>query len=157
VAASTTLVGAATNSGMPNQKFFRDALIKDTTTSSAIRGLLKSDAAIVDPVTQYDDLTGDGKSDAIVRVHSTGAAGVIAVYVFSTDGSSKSTLRTVFRSQLLYRAITDVTSGDDLVINTPKYTAGEELCCPAKLTHRVYVWSTKSHKFNRTQITAIDS
>lgn len=155
--ASTGLVSAATKSANPGQKFFRDALIKDTKTSGAIRDMLTSNAAIVDPTSPYADLTGDGKSDAIVRIHSAGAAGVIAVYVFSTDGNSKGTLRAVFRSQQLDSAVTDVTSGQDLVIDTPKYAAGDDVCCPAQLTHRVYAWSTKAKAFHRTTLTTVSA
>lgn len=150
-----TVVGAATKPANPGQKFFRDALIKDENTSAAIRKLLESDGAIVDPVTQYSNLTDDGKSDAVVRVHSTGAAGVIAVYVFSTDGSARNKLRVVFRTQLLYRATTTITDGHDLAIDTPKYEPGDEICCPAQLTHRVYAWSPKAKKFNRTTLTTV--
>lgn len=94
----TTTTPTTTSGENPGQAFFHDALIKDAKTTNAIRKALTSNAAIVDPATQYGDLTGDGKSDAVVRVHSTGAAGVTAVYVFSTDGSpKKNTLRVLFR------------------------------------------------------------
>jgi hypothetical protein len=155
IAPTAIIARGATDSGQPNQTFFRKTLIDDANTSSAIVGMLKSNAAIVDPATIYPDVTGDGKADAIVRVHSAGAAGVIAVYVFSTDGSTAKDLRAVFRSQQLYRAITDVTSGKDVVIDTPKYKAGDDLCCPSQMTHRVYAWSEKSHKFNRTTLTTV--
>src|SRR5206468_3723309 len=84
--------------------------------------------------------------------HSTGAAGVIAVYVFSTDGNAKGTLRAVFRSQRLFRAVTAIT-GASLRIDTAKYDAGDELCCPSELTRRVYVWSAKAHEFRRASLT----
>jgi hypothetical protein len=155
LAPSAIVASGATDSGTPGQKFFRDALIADSKTSNSIAERLKSNAAIVDPTSPFADVTGDGKSDAIVRIHSTGAAGVIAVYVFSTDGSSKKVLRAVFRSQELYRATTDVTAGKDVAIDTPKYKAGDDLCCPEQKTHRVYAWSEKSHRFNRTTLTTV--
>lgn len=139
----------------PGQAFFHDALIADSKTSQVIRDGLKSKALIVDPATQYANLTADNKSDAVVRVHSTGAAGVIAVYVFSTDGDSKGTLRVVFRSQQLSRAITGIESGNRLRIDTPKYAPGDSLCCPANLTRREYAWSNKSKTFRRTLLTTV--
>lgn len=149
-----TIARPALRATNPGQAFFHDALIDDAKTTTAVREALKNKTAIVDPATQYSDLTGDDKSDAVVRVHSTGAAGVIAVYVFSTDGSSKSTLRAVFRSQSLFRAVTAI-SGDDLRIETPKYKAGEELCCASEKTRRVYSWSSKARAFRRVSLTTI--
>jgi hypothetical protein len=133
----------------PGQQFFHDALIKDTKTVSAVRKALDSGAAIVDPATQYADLTGDGKQDAVVRVHSTGAAGVIAVYVFSTDGSPKKALRVLFRTQSLYRAVTAVPGMDRLQIDEPLYVAGDDVCCPSKLSRKQYRFSAKARAFTR--------
>lgn len=146
---------AATTPQDPGQAFFLSALQKDTKTIAAIRAALKSGAAVVDPATQYADLTGDGKQDAIVRVHSAGAAGVIAVYVFATDGSSKGTLRVLFRSQSLYRALTEETDDHQLQIDQPKYAAGDDLCCPGSITRRRYRFSKKAHSFTRTSLETI--
>jgi hypothetical protein len=159
VAATTTpttgTVSTPADSANPGQAFFHDALIADAKTLAAIRNGLKSGAVIVDPATQYDDLTGDGKQDAVVRVHSTGAAGVTAVYVFSTDGSTSKKLRVVFRSQMLYRALTMVADGHQLQIDQPLYKAGDDVCCPSKLTRRRYRWSAKSLSFTRTSLETI--
>ena len=152
--APATLAKSAARAANPGQAFFHDALIADSKTTSAIRDALKAKTAIVDPVITYADLTGDSKSDAVVRVHSTGAAGVIAVYVFSTDGNSKGTLRAVFRSQRLFRAVTAVTAAN-LRIDTADYKAGDELCCPSELTRRIYTWSAKAHEFRRTSLTTV--
>lgn len=155
---TTTTIPATTapaGSANPGQAFFHDALVADPRTLTAIRAALKSHAAIVDPATQYGDLTGDGKQDAIVRVHSTGAAGVTAVYVFSTDGAPKKALRVVFRNQLLYRALTTVTDANRLQIDQPLYRAGDDVCCPARLTRRRYRWSAGTHKFVRDSLETI--
>lgn len=157
-AAATTTTGTTTTpaaSANPGQAFFHDALVADPHTLTAIRAALTSHAAIVDPATQYGDLTGDGKQDAIVRVHSTGAAGVTAVYVFSTDGAPKKALRVVFRNQLLYRAVTTVADADQLQIDQPLYRAGDDLCCPSKLTRRRYRWSAGTHRFVRASLETI--
>lgn len=151
----TTTATTTTPSGDPGQAFFHDALIKDAKTTSAIRRALTADAAIVDPATQYADLTGDGKSDAIVRVHSAGAAGVVAVYVFSTDGAPKGALRALFRTQSLYRAITTPTDDARLQIDEPKYAPGDDVCCPGKLTRRRYRFSKGSRTFVRTSLETI--
>lgn len=150
--ATTTTPDGSAN---PGQAFFHDALVADTRTLSAIRKALQSHAAIVDPATQYADLTGDGRTDAIVRVHSTGAAGVTAVYVFSTDGAPKKALRVVFRTQLLYRAVTTVADANQLQIDQPRYRAGDDVCCPGQLTRRRYRWSAKSRAFVRTSLETV--
>lgn len=152
---TTGTVSTPADSANPGQAFFHDALVADAKTLAAIRNGLKSGAVIVDPATQYDDLTGDGKQDAVVRVHSTGAAGVTAVYVFSTDGSTSKKLRVVFRSQMLYRALTMVADGHQLQIDQPLYKAGDDVCCPSKLTRRRYRWSAKSLSFTRTSLETI--
>ncbi|MCW3041606.1 MAG: hypothetical protein JWM31_3511 [Solirubrobacterales bacterium] len=147
---STGTTTAPPASENPGQDFFHDALIKDARTLSAIRKALSSGADVVDPATQYADLTGDGKQDAIVRVHSTGAAGVVAAFVFSTDGAPKGDLRVLFRSQSLYRAVTMVADGEQLQIDEPLFAAGDELCCPSRLTRRRYRFSKNSRQFART-------
>lgn len=152
---STTTTPTAPPGSDPGQAFFHDALIKDPKTTSAVRKALRSNASIVDPATQYADLTGDGKSDAIVRVHSAGAAGVIAVYVFSTDGASKGALRALFRTQSLYRAITATTDDDKLQIDQPRYAAGDDVCCPHRLTRRRYRFSKRSRTFVRTSLETV--
>jgi hypothetical protein len=158
VLATTALAGAQTTTPgeNPGQAFFHDALIKDTKTAAAIRKVLETDAAIVDPATQYADLTGDDKSDAIVRVHSAGAAGVIAVYVFSTDGAPKGALRVVYRTQSLYRALTTPTADSRLQIDQPRYAPGDDVCCPASLTRRRYRFSKTSRTFVRTSLETVE-
>src|SRR5689334_17966093 len=76
-------------------QFFRDELLKDAKTTSAVKSLLKRNAGFVDANVQFADLTGDTKSDAVVTVTDGGAAGGRAVYVFSIDGAT--TLRVVYR------------------------------------------------------------
>lgn len=140
----------------PGQAFFHGALIDDAKTATAIREGLKTGAVIVDPATQYADLTGDAKSDAIVRVHSAGAAGVIAVYVFSTDSAPKRGLRVVYRTQSLYRALTMPTDDRQLQIDQPRYAPGDDVCCPRRVTRRRYKFSKSSRTFIRTSLETID-
>lgn len=152
---ATPLAGAQSSAEEdPGQAFFHDALIKDVRTTPAIRTALQTDAAVVDPATQYADLTRDGKSDAIVRVHSAGAAGVVAVYVFSSDGAPKGALRVLFRTQSLYRALTMPTATKQLQIDQPRYAKGDEVCCPGKITRRRYRFSSK-RAFVRTSLETI--
>ena len=148
----------ATGSAAPtsSQTFFSDALVKDAKTTSAVKRLLRSGAGFVDPGIVFADLTGDGKADAIVRVRTAGAAGAVAVYLFSTDGAKATgdtppALRVVFRSQQLYRATTQV-RGATLVLRTPHYARGEDFCCPAKVTQRSYVWSATAHTLTRRDV-----
>ena len=152
---TTTATTTASTPQDPGQAFFLDALQKDTKTVAAIRTALKSGAAVVDPATQYADLTGDGKQDAIVRVHSAGAAGVIAVFVFATDGAPKGRLRVLFRSQSLYRGLTEETDDHQLQIDQPKYAAGDDVCCPGAITRRRYKFSKSSRTFRRTSLETI--
>ena len=83
----------------PVQEFFRDKLLADARTSPEIKVLLRRGGGFVDRAPLFDDLTGDGRADAVVRVHSGGAGGVVALFVFSTDtGRGRTTLAPVLRS-----------------------------------------------------------
>jgi hypothetical protein len=75
-------------------------------------------------------------------VDTGGVAGAVALYVFSTDGQpAESDLRAVYRSQRLYRA--SVRARDaTLVVRTPRFAEGDDVCCPVRVVERVYTWST---------------
>jgi hypothetical protein len=157
-AAATLAVGlsAVAPAAKPteSQTFFRDALLKDGRTTSAIKGLLRSGAAFVDPRQAFVDLTGDAKPDAIVMVDSGGAAGAIAAYVFSTDGApggDSATLRSVFRSQSLYRAQARERTGA-LLVETPVWKLGDDVCCATKMLRREYTWSASARRFVRRAV-----
>ena len=128
------------------QELFEKALVQDEGTTPTIRSLLQTDAAFVAPT--FADLTADGKMDAIVQVRMPGAAGTVAAYVLSTDGTSDGRLRTVFRSQALYRATIAVSSGA-LVVTVPRYARGDAVCCPAESARRTYAWDARTHRLRR--------
>ena len=86
--------------------------------------------------------------DAAVQVRIPGAAGTVAVFAFSTDGTSDGHLRAIFRSQAVYRATVAVAPGT-LLITLPDYRRGDELCCPAAQTDRRYGWDPKRHRLRR--------
>ena len=128
------------------QEFFEHAIVQDAGTTPTIRALLQTDAAFVAP--SFADLTGDGRTDAVVQVRIPGAAGTVAVYALSTDGTSDGHLRTVFRSQALYRATVAVTSAT-LVLTVPRYAPGDQVCCPAAHERRTYAWDARTHRLRR--------
>src|SRR3954469_10846390 len=68
------------------QQLFEQAIVQDARTTPQVRTLLQTDAAFVAPA--FADLTGDGKMDAVVQARMPGAAGTVAVYALSTDGTS---------------------------------------------------------------------
>ena len=111
--------------------FFEQRLLADGLTSEPIKTLLRSGGGFVDRGVVFRDLTGDKRDDAVVRVHSGGAAGVVAVYVFSTANRKGGKLQAMFRSQNLMRASTRVLKGV-LSYRTSRYEPGDELCCPAR-------------------------
>src|SRR5436190_23612880 len=81
------------------QELFRDVLLKDANTTSGVKRLLRTNAGFVSPTPVFADLTGDGKSDAVVTVENGGAAGAVAAYVLTAEGSDSGGLRGVFRNQ----------------------------------------------------------
>lgn len=141
VACVLALSGGSSARPTKSQQLFRATLLEDAKTTTAIKSLLRDRGGFVAPEIQFADVTGDGRSDAVVTVETGGAAGAVAVYVFSTHSkASDSPLRAVYRSQQLYRASVQV-SGDTLVVRTPQYAAGDDLCCPAQVLERVYAWN----------------
>jgi hypothetical protein len=132
----------------PSQALFEDLIVKDARTTATIRALLQSDAAFVGAQPTFADLTGDGRMDAIVAVRMPGAAGSVAVFVFSTDGTSADRLRAVFRSQALYRATTAVAPGT-LLVSQPRWKRGDDVCCPAGRAQRRYAWDEGTHTLRR--------
>jgi hypothetical protein len=145
VAALATLLalvwGAAPASAQKTQTqtFFEQRLLNDRLTTKAIKTLLRSEGGFVDRGVVFRDLTGDKRDEAVVRVHSGGAAGVVAVYVFSTANRKGGKLRAIFRSQSLMRASTRVLKGV-ASYRTSRYEPGDELCCPARLTQSTLEW-----------------
>ena len=138
-AAAAAAVAAAIAISEPtrSQTFFRDRLIDDKRTAAPIRAALSAGTAFVDRRIVFADLTGDDKDDAVVRVQSGGAAGAVAVYVFSTDGAKS--LRVRHRAQKLAQASVAVRRGT-LTYRTAEYEPGDELCCPAKLAETELRW-----------------
>ncbi len=130
------------------QRFFSERLQADKGTSADIKDLLRSRQGFVDRTVTFKDLTGDDRADAIVRVQSGGAAGAVALYVFSTDtGRRRSGLRAVFRSQELRRAQTRVRDGV-LRYRSARPQPGDELCCPAKVAETRLRWRERLHRFS---------
>src|SRR3954462_13472821 len=128
------------------QQLFEQAIVQDKRTTSQIRTLLQTDAGFVAP--SFADLTGDAKMDAIAHVRMPGAAGTVAVYALSTDGTSDGRLRVVFRSQALYRATVAVTAGP-VAVSVPRYASGDDVCCPAARERRTYAWNARTHHLVR--------
>ena len=93
----------------------------------------------------FADLTGEGKDDAVVTVDSGGAAGGIAVYVFSA-GTGKD-LKVVYRNQRLYRGAARINPGPALVYVLPVFKDGDELCCPSEYRETELKWSAAKKKF----------
>jgi hypothetical protein len=128
-----------------SQTLFRKLLLEDAKTTTAIKTLLDKGGGMIAPEIEFVDLTGDERSDAVVSVDSGGAAGAIGIYVFSTHGRPKdSDLRAVYRSQRLYRANPQVSDGR-LLVQTPRFARGDDLCCPAKVVERTYSWSADAN------------
>jgi hypothetical protein len=144
ITATLLLTGGSSAAPTKSQALFEKTLLADAKTTGDVKRLLRDDGGFVAPDITFEDLTGDGRTDAIVLVDSGGIAGAVALYVFSTDGeSAESDLRVVYRSQRLYRASAEVANGA-LVLRTPRFAEGDDVCCPAKIVQRTYAWSDRS-------------
>jgi len=134
--------GQTATTGTP-QSLFTHQIAVDKGTAPDIRSGLRDRRVFVDEEITFADLTGDGRNDAIIRVDDGGAAGAIAVYVYSTDGAKK--LHAIYRNQRLYRATVAV-QGAALLLSTPRYSAGDEICCAAQSLQRTLTWSARTRR-----------
>jgi hypothetical protein len=130
------------------QEVFGRLIREDPRTTTAIRRLLTSGAGFVAPRPLFGDLTGDGKDDAVVTVATPGAAGAVAAYVFSADGSSSGRLRAVYRTQRQYRLLVRL-AGPTMTLVAPTWRRGDDLCCPSRLVERDFSWSRRARAFLR--------
>jgi hypothetical protein len=131
------------------QRFFRGKLLRDDSTSRDVKTRLRK-GGFVDRKIMFADLTGEGRSDAVVLVHSGGSAGRIALYVFSSGHGTK--LKVVYRNQRLYRASARVPHAGSPRVGTffyrvPKFDPGDELCCPAAYLETELRWSASRKRF----------
>ncbi|TML06520.1 MAG: hypothetical protein E6G41_06965 [Actinobacteria bacterium] len=147
LAVCALLAAPATAQQKPSnpQTLFKQTLLHDAGTSKDIKSMLRSGRGFV----EFDDVTGDGKADALVRVMTGGAAGAVAAYALSTDGTKSSNLRVVMRNQRLYRATLRVNSARNLVVRVPVYAAGDTMCCPSRARDRTYAWDAKAKQMRR--------
>jgi hypothetical protein len=143
-------IPAAVSAKDATQQFFEQRLLADKLTSKPIKKLLRSGGGFVDKGVVFRDVTGDKRDDAIVRVHSGGAAGVVAVYVFSTANKKGGRLRAIFRTQRLMRASTRVLKGV-VSYRTARYEPGDELCCPSHLTQSTLGWDKEGRRMKVVQ------
>jgi len=130
------------------QDLFKKVLVADPKLASGVKRLLDTNAGFVSPSPVFADLTGDGKSDAVVTVDNGGAAGVVAAYVLSAEGSAKGDLRVALRNQSLYQGRVRV-SGTTLTIAEPLWSRGDDVCCPRRATERDYAWDAAKKAFTR--------
>ena len=138
------IVPSASAKQTAGQKFFTQKLLDSDQVSHSIKVTLKK-GGFVSSELMFADLTGEGKDDAVVTVDSGGAAGIIAVYVFSA-GTGKD-LKVVYRNQRLYRGLARVNPGPALVYVLPHYEAGDELCCPTSYNETELKWNAKTKRF----------
>ena len=136
----------------PSQTVFTQKLLDDARTSAGVKRMLKSKMAIVDPRSGFVDVTGDGRQDALILVSTGGAAGAVALYVFSTHGQAtgreQTSLKLVFRLQSLSDASLRI-SGTTLSVLEPRWSKGDDLCCPKQLRERDYRFDAKALTFRR--------
>lgn len=141
------------------QKVFRNHLLRDAGVSKEIKQVLRN-GGFVDRDIRFGDLTGDTRDDAVVLVNEGGAAGRIAVYVFSShrarrnDGAGGgSELRVRYKNQNLYRAraslkrMSSERPNGALVYSTPVYDPGDELSDPGARRIVEVRWRPKKRRF----------
>jgi hypothetical protein len=130
------------------QELFKKVLLADPHLASGVKRLLNADTGFVSPSPLFADLTGDGKSDAVVTVDNGGVAGVVAAYILTAEGSSKGDLHVALRNQSLYQGRVRL-DGTTLTIAEPLWSRGDDVCCPRKAAERDYAWDAAKKAFTR--------
>ncbi|MGH2837054.1 MAG: hypothetical protein ACRDJY_01755 [Thermoleophilaceae bacterium] len=140
------------------QKLFRNRLLNDREVSADVKRVLRN-GGFVDRDIRFGDLTGDGKSDALVLVNQGGSSGRIAVYVFSShkprnnDGGGGDELRIRYKAQRLYRARASLKADSSqrprgaVVYRTPVYDPGDQLNDPGATRVTEVRWRARRSRF----------
>ena len=149
------------------QKLFRKRLLNDRAVSAEIKNVLRN-GGFVDRDIRFGDLTGDGKSDAVVMVNQGGSAGRIALYVYSShrprrsDGGGGTELRIRYKHQHLYRARASVKGMSEsrpqgaVIHRTPIYDLGDELNDPAAIRVVEVRWRPRRNRFGVASTETVD-
>jgi hypothetical protein len=140
------------------QKLFRNRLLNDRGVSADVKRVLRN-GGFVDRDIRFGDLTGDGKSDALVLVNQGGSSGRIAVYIFSShkprsdDGGGGDELRIRYKAQRLYRARASLKQPSTnrprgaVVYWTPVYDPGDQLNDPGGAQVVEVRWRARRTRF----------
>jgi hypothetical protein len=149
------------------QQLFRKRLLNDRSVSDEIKQVLRS-GGFVDRDIRFGDLTGDGKSDALVLVNQGGSDGRVALYVYSShrprrgDGAGGGELRIRYKNQHLYRARAGIKAmGGDrphgaVVYRTPVYDPGDELSDPGATRIVEVRWRPRRARFGVASTRTVD-
>jgi hypothetical protein len=140
------------------QKLFRKRLLNDRGVKPEVKRVLRN-GGFVDRDIRFGDITGDGKSDALVLVNEGGSAGRIALYIYSShpprnsDGGGGSELRIRYKDQNLYRARARLRQPSSkrphgaVVYRTPVYDPGDELNDPGANEVVEVRWRARKSRF----------
>lgn len=149
------------------QRVFKNRLLDDRSVSRDVKRALRN-GGFVDRDIDFGDLTGDGRSDAVVLVNDGGSAGRIAIYIFSShrprrsDGGGGSELRIRYRNQNLYRARASLRGASAkrpngaVVYSTPVYDEGDELSNPGARRYVEVRWRTRRNRFGVVSRRTVD-
>jgi hypothetical protein len=149
------------------QKLFRKRLLNDRGVKPEIKRVLRN-GGFVDRDIRFGDLTGDGKSDALVLVNEGGSAGRIALYVYSshmqnsTGGGGGDELRLRYKDQDLYRARARLKQRGQkrpngaVVYSTPVYDPGDELNDPGARRVVEVRWRPRKSRFGVASTRTVD-
>ena len=149
------------------QQLFRKRLLNDSKVKPEIKQVLRN-GGFVDRDIRFGDVTGDGKSDALVLVNEGGSAGRIALFVYSShrlrrgDGGGGDELRIRYRKQDLYRATASMKAVSArrpqgaIVYRTPVYDPGDQLNDPGARRIVEVRWRPRRARFRIDSVRTVD-
>jgi hypothetical protein len=150
------------------QRLFRKRLLNDSEVKPEIKRVLRN-GGFVDRDIRFGDVTGDGKSDALILVNEGGSAGRIALYVYSSHrlrnddgGGGSNALRIRYKNQNLYRARASLKRASTqrpngaIVYSTPVYDPGDELNDPGAREVVEVRWRPRRDRFGVESTRIVD-
>lgn len=145
VVLSATLVSSARPTRA--QKLFASIILADESLSPTVRESLRT-GGFVERKIKFVDFSGDGKVDALVKVNSSGAAGVIAIYALSAlDDADLGVVYAVEDGYQLDGAL----SGSRLTVSRAAFRGGDPVCCPSKVSRNTLEWNARKKTFTRAR------
>lgn len=102
---------------------------------------------------QYNDLTGDGKDEALVLVRMEGSGAYLDYYIYALENGQP--VKLFERTGVSQGHVIAGEMPNSFVETTAVYAPGDPNCCPSQLQRTVYTWAASARVFVETTVETI--